>query len=143
MSVAAILKQKGRAVATARLTMTLMEVANLLAGKRIGAVVIVGARGEVAGIISERDIIRALSVVGPDCLTQPVSQSMTNKVVTCQETDTLDELMAMMTARRFRHLPVMADDMLVGIISIGDLVKHHVAELKMEATAMGGYITHS
>jgi CBS domain-containing protein len=143
MSVAAILKQKGRAVATARLTMTLMEVANLLAGKRIGAVVIVGARGEVAGIISERDIIRALSVVGPDCLTQPVSQSMTNKVVTCQETDTLDELMAMMTARRFRHLPVMADDMLVGIISIGDLVKHHVAELKMEATAMRGYITHS
>jgi CBS domain-containing protein len=120
-----------------------MEVANLLAGKRIGAVVIVGARGEVAGIISERDIIRALSVVGPDCLTQPVSQSMTNKVVTCQETDTLDELMAMMTARRFRHLPVMADDMLVGIISIGDLVKHHVAELKMEATAMRGYITHS
>jgi len=143
MSVAAILKQKGRAVATARLTMTLMEVANLLSGKRIGAVVIVGARGEVAGIISERDIIRALSVVGPDCLTQPVSQSMTNKVVTCQETDTLDELMAMMTARRFRHLPVMADDMLVGIISIGDLVKHHVAELKMEATAMRGYITHS
>jgi CBS domain-containing protein len=143
MSVAAILKQKGRAVATARLTMTLMEVANLLAGKRIGAVVIVGARGEVAGIISERDIIRALSVVGPDCLTQPVSQSMTNKVVTCQETDTLDELMAMMTARRFRHLPVMADEMLVGIISIGDLVKHHVAELKMEATAMRGYITHS
>jgi CBS domain-containing protein len=143
MSVAAILKQKGRAVATARPTMTLMEIANKLAAKRIGAIVIVGARGEVAGIISERDIIRALSVVGPDCLTQPVSQSMTNKVVTCQETDTLDELMAMMTARRFRHLPVMADDMLVGIISIGDLVKHHVAELKMEATAMRGYITHS
>ena len=143
MSVAAILKQKGRAVTTARPTMTLMEVANLLAAKRIGAIVIVGARGEVAGIISERDIIRALSVVGPDCLTQPVSQSMTNKVVTCQETDTLEGLMAMMTARRFRHLPVMADGVLVGIISIGDMVKHHVAELKMEATAMRGYITHS
>jgi len=143
MSVAAILKQKGRAVTTARPTMTLMEVANMLAAKRIGAIVIVGARGEVAGIISERDIIRALSVVGPDCLTQPVSQSMTNKVVTCQETDTLEELMAMMTARRFRHLPVMADDVLVGIISIGDMVKHHVAELKMEATAMRGYIMHS
>jgi CBS domain-containing protein len=143
MSVAAIRKQKGPAVTTARPTMTLMDVANMLAAKRIGAIVIVGARGEVAGIISERDIIRALSVVGPGCLTQPVSQSMTNKVVTCQETDTVEELMAMMTARRFRHLPVMADDMLVGIISIGDLVKHHVAELKMEATAMGGYITHS
>ena len=143
MSVAAILKQKGRAVTTARPTMTLMEVANMLAAKRIGAIVIVGARGEVAGIISERDIIRALSVVGPGCLTQPVSRSMTNKVVTCQETDTVEELMAMMTARRFRHLPVMADDGLIGIISIGDMVKHHVAELKMEATAMRGYITHS
>lgn len=143
MSVAAILKQKGRAVTTARPTMTLMEVANMLAAKRIGAIVIVGARGEVAGIMSERDIIRALSVVGPDCLTQPVSQSMTKNVVTCQETDTLGELMAMMTARRFRHLPVMADEGLVGIISIGDMVKHHVAELKMEATAMRGYIMHS
>jgi CBS domain-containing protein len=120
-----------------------MEVANMLAAKRIGAIIIVGARGEVAGIISERDIIRALSVVGPDCLTQPVSQSMTNKVVTCQETDTVEELMAMMTARRFRHLPVLADERLVGIISIGDMVKHHVAELKMEATAMRGYVMHS
>ena len=105
MNVAAILKQKGRAVTTARPTMTLMEVANKLAAKRIGAIVIVGARGEVAGIISERDIIRALSAVGPDCLTQPISQSMTKKVVTCRETDTLEELMALMTARRFRHLP--------------------------------------
>jgi CBS domain-containing protein len=113
MNVAAILKQKGRAVTTAKPTTTLMEVANKLAAKRIGAIVIVGARGEVAGIISERDIVRALSVVGFDCLTQPVSQSMTRNVVTCLETDTLEELMAMMTARRFRHLPVMADDALV------------------------------
>ena len=143
MNVAAILKQKGRAVTTGRPTMTLLEVANKLAAKRIGAIVIVGARGEIAGIISERDIIRALSVIGPDCLTQPVSQSMTKKVVTCQETDTLEELMAMMTARRFRHLPVMADDALVGIISIGDIVKHHVAEVEMDATAMREYITHS
>jgi len=71
MNVAAILKQKGRAVTTATPIMTLMEVANKLAAQRIGAIVIVAARGEVAGIISERDIIRALSVVGPDCLTQP------------------------------------------------------------------------
>ena len=143
MNVAAILKQKGRAVTTARPKMTLMEVANKLAAKRIGAIVIVGARGEVAGIISERDIIRALSAVGPDCLTQPISQIMTKKVVTCRETDTLEELMALMTARRFRHLPVMANDALVGIISIGDIVKHHVAEVQMEASAMRQYITHS
>lgn len=140
MNVAAILKQKGRAVTTATPIMTLMEVANKLAAQRIGAIVIVAARGEVAGIISERDIIRALSVVGPDCLTQPVSQSMTKKVVTCQETDTLEKLMAMMTARRFRHLPVLADDALVGIISIGDIVKHHVVEVGMETTAMREYI---
>ena len=140
MNVAAILKQKGRAVTTATPIMTLMEVANKLAAQRIGAIVIVAARGEVAGIISERDIIRALSVVGPACLTQPVSHSMTKKVVTCQETDTLEELMAMMTARRFRHLPVMADDALVGIISIGDIVKHHVVEVGMETTAMREYI---
>ena len=93
MNVAAILKHKGRAVTTARPGVSLLEVANKLAAKRIGAIVIVGAKGEIAGILSERDIVRALSVAGPDCLKQPVSQSMT-QVVTCQETDTLDDLMA-------------------------------------------------
>jgi CBS domain-containing protein len=142
MNVAAILKQKGRAVTTAPPSITLLEVAQRLAHKRIGAVVVVDAQGELAGIISERDIIRALSEAGPRCLTQPVSQNMTRQVVTCQETDTLDELMAMMTARRFRHLPVVTDGALVGIISIGDVVKHHVAEIEMEATAMREYIAH-
>ena len=143
MNVAAILKQKGRAVTTAGPNSTLMEVAGRLAAKRIGAIVIVAARGEVCGIVSERDIIRALAAHGPGCVSQPVSQVMTKQVVTCQEADTLDELMAMMTARRFRHLPVVADNALVGIISIGDVVKHHVAEVEMEATAMREYITHS
>jgi CBS domain-containing protein len=143
MNVAAILRQKGRAVTTSSPAATLLEVANKLAAKRIGAIVVVGPRGEVAGIISERDIIRALAEAGPDSLTRPVSESMTRQVVTCQETDTLDELMAMMTARRFRHLPVLTDGALVGIISIGDVVKHHVAEVEMEATAMREYITQS
>ena len=143
MNVAAILRQKGRAVTTAGPSMTLLEVANKLAAKRIGAIVIVGARGEVAGIISERDIVRALAQQGPSCLSQPVSEIMTKQVVTCQETETLDELMAMMTARRFRHLPVVTDGALVGIISIGDVVKHHVAEVESEAIAMREYITHS
>jgi CBS domain-containing protein len=143
MNVAAILRQKGRAVTTAGPSMTLLDVANRLAAKRIGAIVVVGARGEVAGIVSERDIIRALSQQGPACLSQPVSETMTKQVVTCQETETLDELMAMMTARRFRHLPVVTDGALVGIISIGDVVKHHVAEVEMEAIAMREYITHS
>ena len=143
MNVAAILKYKGRAVTTVPPTITLLEAAQRLAHKRIGALVVVGARGEIAGIISERDIVRALSEVGPDCLQRPVAETMTRQVVTCRETDTLDELMAMMTARRFRHLPVIADDDLVGIISIGDVVKHHVAEIEMEATAMREYIAHS
>ena len=143
MNVASILKQKGRAVTTANPAATLLEVANKLASKRIGAIVIVGARGSVAGIVSERDIIKALATQGPVCLTRPVSESMTRNVITCQEADTLDELMAMMTERRFRHLPVITDDALVGIISIGDVVKHHVAEVTMEAIAMREYITHS
>jgi CBS domain-containing protein len=143
MNVAAILRQKGRAVTTAAPTTTLLDVANKLAAKRIGAIVIVGQGGRVAGIISERDVIRALSAQGPDCLTRPVSESMTRDVISCQEQDTLDELMAMMTTRRFRHVPVMTDGALVGIVSIGDVVKHHVAEVTMEATAMREYITHS
>ncbi len=143
MNVAAILKNKGRAVTTAGPDMTLLEIADKLAAKRIGAIVVVGARGEVAGIVSERDIVRVLAEQGPASLKRPVSETMTKHVVTCQETDTLDELMAMMTARRFRHLPVVTDGALVGIISIGDVVKHHVAEVEMEATAMREYITHS
>jgi CBS domain-containing protein len=143
MNVASILHQKGRAVATVGPNVTLLDVADKLAAKRIGAVVVVEAGGKLGGIISERDIIRALAKNGHNCLKRPVSEVMTRDVVTCQETDTLDELMAMMTARRFRHLPVVTDDALVGIISIGDVVKHHVAEVEMEATAMREYITHS
>jgi CBS domain-containing protein len=143
MNVISILRQKGRAVTTASPNATLLEVANKLAAKRIGAIVVIGVGGEVAGIISERDIIRALATSGAECLTRPVAETMTKQVVTCQETDTLNELMAMMTERRFRHLPVVTDGALVGIVSIGDVVKHHVAEVEMEATAMRDYITHS
>ena len=141
MNVAAILKQKGRAVATIAPTLTLVEAAERLAERRIGALVVVDAQDEVVGIISERDIIRTLAESGPECLARPVAESMTHQVVTCYESDTLDELMALMTTRRFRHLPVVADGSLVGIVSIGDVVKHHVAEIEMEATAMRAYIT--
>jgi CBS domain-containing protein len=143
MNVATILKHKGRAVTTAPPGITLLEVAGRLAQRRIGAIVVMDAGGELVGIVSERDIIRCLADNGPGCLERPVAEIMTRKVVTCQETDTLDEMMAMMTARRFRHLPVVTDGDLVGIISIGDVVKHHVAEIEMEATAMRDYITHS
>jgi CBS domain-containing protein len=141
MNVATILKQKGRSVATIAPAATLQEVTRRLAQRRIGALVVVGARGQIEGIISERDIIRALSETGADCLSRPVAETMTRQVVTCQETDTLDEMMAMMTQGRFRHVPVVTDGDLVGVISIGDVVKHHVAEIEMEATAMRAYIT--
>jgi CBS domain-containing protein len=140
MNVATILKQKGRSVATVSPTMTLLEVSNRLAQRRIGVLVVVGARGSIDGIVSERDIVRALSETGEDCLQWSVTEVMTSEVVTCQETDTLDELMAMMTERRIRHLPVVTDGDLVGIISIGDVVRHHVAKIEMEATAMRTYI---
>lgn len=139
MNIAQILKAKGRAVATARPDATLLEIVNKLAQKKIGAIVIVGDNGEVAGIISERDVIRRLGERGEHALVEPVSQVMTSSVICCQETSTLDEMMEVMTQGRFRHVPVIEDGALVGIVSIGDIVKHHIAEVEMEVTAMRGY----
>jgi len=140
MHVAAILKDKGRAVETVRPDTKLMDVARKLAAKRIGAVVITDRHGEVAGIVSERDIIRALATDGAESLEWPVAEIMTRDVLTCNDGDTIDHLMSQMTARRFRHLPVIIDGALSGIGSIGDVVKHHIAEVEMEASAMRDYI---
>lgn len=139
MNIAQILKAKGRAVATARPDTTLTEVSEKLAQKKIGAIVVVGDSGKVVGIISERDVIRAISEQGASVLTKPVSDFMTRSVVSCNELTTLDEMMALMTSHRFRHMPVMEDGALVGIVSIGDIVKHHLAEIELEVTAMRGY----
>ena len=140
MNVASILKAKGRAVTTARPNATLLDVAKKLGPKKIGAVVVVGDNGHVAGIISERDIIRVVSEQGAAALSMMVSDVMTRNVIACGETSELDELMEMMTKGRFRHLPVIEDDALVGIISIGDVVRHHVAEVEMEVSAMRNYL---
>ena len=140
MNVAAILKAKGRAVSTARPDVTLHEIARKLVAKKIGAIVIIGDKGEVAGIISERDIIRNIAERGEAALSTPVSEAMTRNVVTCQETTTLDDLMQTMTQGRFRHIPVVEEEALVGIVSIGDVVKLHIAEVEMEVEAMRGYL---
>ena len=140
MDVATILKGKGRNVQTARPEMRLQDIARVLAQKKIGAIVVIGERGRIDGIISERDIIRAIAERGSECLTEPVSKMMTRSVETCEASDTLDELMAKMTTGRFRHLPVLDDGALVGIVSIGDVVKHHIAEVEFEASALRGYI---
>ncbi|MEQ1577145.1 MAG: CBS domain-containing protein [Hyphomicrobium sp.] len=140
MNVATILKSKGRSVATARPENTLLEIVSKLHAKRIGAIVIVGENGHVDGIVSERDVIRAIAEGGAAALLNPVSSAMTADVVSCQESNALDELMELMTQGRFRHLPVMDDNSLVGIISIGDVVKNHIAEVEMEATSMRNYL---
>jgi CBS domain-containing protein len=139
MNIAQILKSKGRAVATARPDATLSEIIARLAQKKIGAIVVVGDNGEVVGILSERDVIRRLAERGQAALQEPASQIMTAAVISCQESSTLDELMELMTQGRFRHVPVIEDGALVGIVSIGDIVKHHIAEVEMEVTAMRDY----
>lgn len=140
MNVAAILKDKGEGVFTMRPENTLLEVATELASRKIGSVVVTEVGGFIAGIISERDVVRVLAERGPEQLSAPVEQAMTKSVVTCTLSDTIDELMAEMTARRFRHLPVVDDGQLIGIVSIGDVVKQRIAEAEMEAEAMRAYI---
>lgn len=142
MNVIAILKDKGKGVVTAKSGATLMQIAQDLAKLKIGAVVIVGDDGKVSGILSERDIIRVLALHGPIVLEKQVAEIMTRNVVTCSPADTLNELMQKMTDGRFRHLPVVDNGSLVGLISIGDIVKFHIAEVELEANAMRDYISH-
>lgn len=141
MNVAAILKVKGRSVATAPPEDTVETVAQKLASRKIGAIIIVGDGGHVNGIISERDIIRVVAEKGASALLRPVSEVMTKNVMTCNSSSTIDQMMSIMTQGRFRHVPVIEDGALIGIISIGDVVKHHIAEVEMEVTAMRDYLT--
>ena len=141
MHVAAILKDKGHAVETVGTEATVMDVAARLSAMRIGAVVVTDSDGGVAGIISERDIIRVVGKHGAGALDWPVAEVMTKAVMTCREADTIDQLMSVMTERRFRHLPVLENGKLAGIVSIGDVVKHRVAEVEFEANLMRDYIT--
>ena len=141
MNVATVLKSKGRTVTTARAESTLKEVAELLASKKIGVVVISGEAGRVIGILSERDVVRLIADKGPAALTLSVGDVMTRNVITCEEKSTLDELMETMTAGRFRHIPVVERGELVGLISIGDVVKYHLADMELEVSAMRSYLT--
>ena len=140
MNVAAILKTKGGAVVTAKPDDTLKDIAMQLAAKRIGAIVIVGARGQVEGILSERDIVRAVADRGAACLPETASRAMTREVITCSPADSVDHLMQTMTTGRFRHVPILENGQLVGIVSIGDVVKHRIAEVEEEASALKSYL---
>jgi CBS domain-containing protein len=140
MTVSSIIAVKGREVITAQPGLTLHEVARVLAERRIGAVVVAGADGAIKGILSERDIVRALAKSGADSLQEPVSMHMTAKVMTCQESDMITDVMEIMTKGRFRHVPVVRDGKLAGMISIGDVVKQRIAETEAESQSLRDYI---
>ena len=121
-------------------TADLAAAARLLGARRIGAVVIRGAGGRLAGILSERDIVRAISEHGADALVLPVGQVMTRNVATCGEDDSIASIMERMTEGKFRHMPVLAKGELIGLVSIGDVVKQRVEEIEQESEAMRDYI---
>lgn len=140
MTVAAILSKKGRQVITMGPQQTLAAVCDTLAEHKIGAVVLVNADGSIAGIISERDIVRALAKEGPAALERQVSAYMSAKVVTCEEKETTDKVLARMTTGRFRHMPVTRENRLIGVISIGDVVARRIELAEREAADMRAYI---
>jgi CBS domain-containing protein len=140
MTVRAILDLKGRDVTTITPDKTLGDAASLLSQHKIGALVVTGADRRVTGILSERDIVKAVSAGGAAALEEKIAARMTREVITCGPQDTMAELMGHMTAGRFRHLPVVENGRLVGIISIGDVVKHRLAEMERESSALRDYI---
>lgn len=140
MIVSQILKAKGSDVATIGPAASLAEAATKLARGRIGALVVTARDGEIVGIISERDIVQAIAVSRTQALDQPVEAVMTHRVATCAPADSLESLMREMTARRVRHLPVVSEGRLAGIVSIGDVVKHRLDELERERAMLVQYV---
>lgn len=143
MSVGKILAGKGKAVITAQGSQSLMDASHLLAEHRIGAIVVTGYGGTVAGILSERDIVKALAKGGAAALNDRVEDHMTKRVITCVAASPINQVMEIMTAGKFRHVPVVLDGRLDGMISIGDVVKYRLAELEHESQALREYITAS
>ena len=139
MIVSQILSTKGDEVITASVDSDLMTIVNLLSKRKIGAVVIVDGE-KVCGICSERDVVRELAADGSDAFSKVVSKFMTRDVISCTQDDTIDHLMEKMTEGRFRHIPVMDGDKLIGLISIGDVVKRKISEAVQEAEDLKRYI---
>lgn len=140
MNVSTILAEKGSKVVTAKPGDSLLDIACILRQNGIGCIVISNGKDDIAGIVSERDLVRAIAEYGQDILTSPVSDHMTRKVYSCKKSDTIDAIMAAMTDGRFRHMPVVENSKLVGVISIGDVVRLRIAEAELEASAMRSYI---
>ena len=139
MTVRSILNTKGHQIMSVEPDVKLEVAIRLLGEKKIGAVLVMN-QSRLEGILSERDIVRVLSERGAGVLEAPVSEVMTRRVVTCKETDTVAEIMEMMTTGKFRHLPVIDNGKVVGLISIGDIVKRRVQEYEAEQAALRDYI---
>lgn len=135
-----ILREKGSQVFSIAESATLKEAAELLDARKVGAMVILNEAGMVNGVISERDIVRAVARGGPAALKSSVADSMSRQVVFARPTDTVEHAMDSMTDRRIRHLPVVAGQRLLGVVSIGDLVKWRIAEAAAEVAAIRSYI---
>jgi CBS domain-containing protein len=140
MIVEAILKTKGRDVFTISENAKLDEAAHSLDANGIGALVVVDDAGRPVAVLSERDIVREMALHGVGGLTRPVSQAMTPAFVTAKRDATLSELMVLMTDRRVRHVPIMDGDTMLGIVSIGDVVKAKIADMEAETAALQAYI---
>ena len=140
MTVKAIVSRKGRNIVTIEPSATLEAAIAALAEHRIGALVVLGADRRVIGILYERDIVRAFAEFGPDALTKRLAQVMTREVTTCGEADTAVSIMERMTTGKFRHIPVVERGRLVGIVSIGDVVKHRLWVMEQESAALRDYI---
>ena len=140
MTVKAILSRKGKEVLTIEPTATLAAAVKMLAQRRIGALVVTGPGRRIVGIISERDVVRLLDEKGAAALSASVAEVMTRKVVTCDRNETIAEIMERITSGRFRHVPVVEHGRLVGLVSIGDVVKARLSELEHEQDALREYI---
>lgn len=142
MQVSGLLAVKGDEVVTVSPDDTAAEVVATLASKRIGAVVVTDDGRHIAGVLSERDVVRALADGGAEALEQPASSLMTTEVFTCEPATTVDQLMSLMTERRIRHVPVVVDGCLAGLVSIGDVVRDRIADLETESQVLHDYIAH-
>jgi CBS domain-containing protein len=140
MHVAGILNDKGHGVVTMGPRSTVKEAIALMGQKKIGAVVVVGVERRALGIFSERDVVRVLAQKGPEALADELSRHMTSPVFTCTPETSIDEIMHLMTSKKFRHVPVVENEALTGLVSIGDVVKFRLAEIETEHKAMRDYI---
>ncbi len=140
MLVEHVLDQKGREVHCTTPVTSVLAAAQALNKNRVGCMVVVDGEGRVAGMFSERDLARGIAVFGDEVLKAPVSELMTKEVITCKPTDTVEQLMGVMTRSRIRHVPVMHESRLVGMVSIGDIVKNRLQEAEQEIDHMRHYV---